>query len=268
MGWLGPLRAPAALARGAASFGERCAALFGGERWLWAALAAGIVPLALALPFGSQLHQPVTSVLAFALVVGAVHARKTVKGLAAIAVVFTAHSAFAIAAARFAPSAAASMFPGGADYWAQTHTWLVTGKDPEYELSAWVPQHFQLAGAVLLLSYVSMGLTPFMQGFHEVDLMNFYVGRLLASSGDSTVSLALGWHPWSVMRGVGFTLIVFSIAAASYERFTGLRGAGWRGHALRLAAGLAFLGLDALLKYSLMETVRVALAARLLELTV
>ena len=264
MAWLGPLRPPAAGIKGALGLGEATSALFAGHAWLWVAIAIGAVPVALAALPATHWHQVVTALLVFALVVGAIHAGQAVRGLAAVALAFVAHCAVAIVIARFMPpGSAAAMFPGGAEYWAATHTWLTTGVDPEYELASWVPAHLQLAGAMLVLGYLSMGLIPFMQGFHEVDLMNFYVGRLLASSDDSTVSLALGWHPWSLMRGVGFTLVVFTIAAASYQRFTGRQPEAWRLHALRLGAGIAFLGLDALLKLTIMEPVRHALASRL-----
>src|SRR6185436_17119542 len=108
--------------KGALSLGDSAGALFAGPRWLIAALAAGVLPLLVAAPFGSPLHQPVTALLAFALVVGAVHAGRTLRGLAAVAVVFVAHCAAAIVLARVAPGSAAPMLPGGPEYWAQTHT--------------------------------------------------------------------------------------------------------------------------------------------------
>ncbi|MGC4121224.1 MAG: hypothetical protein QM765_42935 [Myxococcales bacterium] len=238
-------------------------ALFDDARWSVAAVAAGVLPLLAAVPFHTCAHQHVSSLLLFMLMIGAIHAGKFARGVAAIGVAFLAHSLVAIALARLSPASVCTLFPGGPEYWTETHTWLVTGKDPEYELAAWLPAHLQLTGAVVLLGYVSMGLIPLMQGFHEVDLMNFYVGRLLSVSADAPTSLALGWHPWSVARGLGFCLLVFCVAWVSHRRFTGRDVGSWRFLALRGGLGLGLLVADALMKYGLLEVVRVALAAGL-----
>ncbi len=249
--------------RGATSLGRAAGSLFEGHRWIVAAVGAGALPLLLAGAWGGSLHQGVSSLLLFMLIIGAAHTRRFARGVIAMGLAFGAHGAVAIAFARFFPETTQRLFPGGAEYWAQTYAWLVSGQDPEYQVSAWLPAHLQLAGAMIVLGYLSMGLIPFLQGFHEVDLMNYYVGRLLSASGDAPVSFALGWHPWSVVRGLGFCVIVMSLAQVSYDRFTGRPSAAWRGQVLRFGLGLALLGLDGLMKYALLDVVRQGLAARL-----
>lgn len=262
--WLGPVAVPAPVVEGARRVGDVVAPLFRGHAWLVAAAAAGVFPLAVGLATRSAVHQALSAAGLFFLVVGAARADVWGKAAAALAVAFAAHCVGAVLLARHFPDLSAALFPGGFEYWTQARTWIRTGVDPEYELANWVPAHLHLAAAMVPLSYLSLGLIPCLQGFHEVDLMNFYVGRLLAESGDAGVSLLVGWHPWSVLRGVGFTVLTATLGVASYQR---LVGQPWGGAArlwLRLGVGVGFLLADGLAKVWLMEPVRLALAQRLL----
>jgi hypothetical protein len=231
---------------------------------LWAA-ASGLLPLLLCALLGSSLHQPLAAIAVFCVVLASALNGRVGEGLAALALAFGVHCAAGIVLARFWPELAATCFPGGEAYWANNLVWIRTGVDPEYEPLNWVPAHAQLVGAVGLLGYLSMGLIPLFQGFHEVDLMNFYVGRLLAGSNDSVVSLLLGWHPWSVARGLGFCLLVYELAAFSSARFVGRPASPLKPALMRVGLGLTLLLVDGLLKWQLLETVRGALDARLLE---
>ncbi len=264
-GWVASLAVPAPVVAGARRVGELAAPAFHGWSWLVAAALAGAVPLLLSAL--GPLHQSLSAVALFFLLVGAARADAWGKAAGVLAVAFVAHSAAAILLARTAPTLADAAFPGGSAYWEQTRTWLLTGVDPEYELSSWVPAHLQLALAMLPLGYLSLGLIPCLQGFHEVDLMNFYVGRLLAQSDDSLISLVVGWHPWSVLRGVGFTLLTATLALWSYQRLVGQDPGSARRLGLRLGAGAAFLLADGLAKVWLMEPVRLALSSRLLTVS-
>jgi hypothetical protein len=152
--------------------------------------------------------------------------------------------------------------PGGAEYWAEQQRWIRTGVDPEYEVAYWAPfQSLFLVGA-FVVGWLSLSLIPLTRGFYEVDLMNFYVGRLLAGSSEVGPALALGWHPWSVARGVCYTLLLADVAHASLARSAGTPGAaaGWRA---RVGVALGFFVLDMALKLALLETVRARLAAGL-----
>lgn len=262
-GWLGPVPVPASLVAGGRQVGDAAAAAVRGARWVASAALAGASPLLVLVAAGGAAHQWVTATALFFLLVGAARADAWGKAAGVLAVAFVAHSAAAIALARWAPQLATAALPGGEAYWAQTRTWLLTGADPEYELAAWVPAHAQLAAAMVPLTYLSLGLIPCLQGLHEVDLMNFYVGRLLAESGDGLLSLVVGWHPWSVLRGLGFTVLTATLALWSYQRLVGQAAGSWRRLGLRLALGAALLLADGLAKFWLLEPVRVALASRL-----
>jgi hypothetical protein len=230
----------------------------------WAPVAVGVVPLAIAAPFGSSLHQTASALLGFALLIAAIHRGDERRGLLTLPIVFCAHCALAIVLARLWPAETTACFPDGAEYWRGTLTWIQTGYDPEYDPANWVPEHLELAFVVGVIGYISLGLIPLFQGFHEVDLMNFYVGRLLAETNDTTLSLLLGWHPWSVMRGLAFSVLIYEVVAWSYRRLTATSGQGRGG--LRLSRlGLAFglLFADGLMKWLLLDPVRRVLAAGL-----
>jgi hypothetical protein len=180
-----------------------------------------------------------------------------------VGVAFAAHSVLVIGLAALDPVGLAVIFPDGEAYWEQSREWIVSGASREYQPGWWLPAHFQLLAAMAAFTYTSLGLISLWQGFHEVDLMNFYVGALLAHSRHPGVALTVGWHPWSVCRGLGYLVLTFEVASFSLQRLTGVplspTGRRWR----RWLAGLALLLLDGLLKYTLLEPVRQVLAANL-----
>lgn len=244
--------------RAALELGDASASLCRGYRWLLAAIGVGALPLLVCAAIGTRAHQFACALLLFPLLVVFLKADRFAHGVALIATAFAAHSVVAILLSRIAPETAAACLPGGSEYWAKNLHWIRTGEDPEYVLANWLPAHAQLTVAMLLFGYVSLGLIPFMQGFYEVDLMNFYVGRLMETSGDAPLSLLLGWHPWSVARGLGYVALIFEVAALSYARLTGTTRRGLR--AGRLGLALLFLVADGVIKYGLMEGVRGQLA--------
>jgi hypothetical protein len=251
---------PATLVAGALQVSGWTEPWFAGRRWMIAAAAVGVVPLLLLAPFGTSAHQSLSAFLLFVLVLGAVAARRTREAVATLLIAFACHCVLAIAFARLWPQLASACFPGGADYWTKNLRWIRTGEDPEYLLGNWVPAHVQLALAMLALGFLSLGLIPMLQGFHEVDLMNYYVGQLLSVSGDAPTSLLLGWHPWSWVRGLAYGVMVGVTARYSFDRLVGRppcfpsRG---------LAVGCGLLLLDGLVKLASLDPVRTHLAANL-----
>lgn len=185
------------------------------------------------------------------------------RGLGIVAVAFGAHSLCAILLAYHAPERAAACMPSGAAYFAKQLHWIKTGEDPEYVVANWLPAHFQLLGAMILFTYLSLGFLPFVQGFFEVDLMNYYVGRLLAGSDGSPVSLLLGWHPWSVLRGICYALLAYEVASLSLQRLTGRPLSPSKRRMARMGAAGAFFALDCVVKYATTEAVRGALSSHL-----
>jgi hypothetical protein len=263
--WIWPVRVPARTAaqiyRAVQGLGERLGAW---PRWLLAGALVGALPLLPDVVFGVSFSHFLTAILLLPLLAAAVAHDAIGRGLGVVAAAFLAHSALTIALFAAASDRLATQFPPGAAYWTQTHDWLVTGVSPEYELGHWVPAHAQLLAAVLLFTYTSLGFVVFWQGLYEVDLMNGYVSQLLLHARDPWTVLALGWHPWSVCRGVGYLFLTFEVASLSLSRLTGVPLSTPARRRRRWLVGLGFLALDGVVKFFWLDPVRRALAANLL----
>jgi hypothetical protein len=261
--WIWPLRLPPEPAGRFLVFLRRLGDGLGRwPAWLLAGALAGALPLLLTISPG--LSRCVTVLLLTPLLLAAAAKDWFGRGLLLLAVVFLAHNATAIALFLHDPACLTERFPDAATYWVETRSWLVTGSSREYELSWWLPAHVQLLGGVVLFAYTSLGVVPFWEGFYQVDLMNGYVSQLVLHSQNPWTALGLGWHPWSICRGIGFCIITLEMCSISLGRLTGARLSTCARRRARWLAGLGFLLLDAALKYILLEPVRTVLAANLL----
>jgi hypothetical protein len=262
--WFGFWRPPASLARPLFESIERLGTRLGPVPvWIVLGTAIGVLPV-LADYFTQWPSARVTTpVLATVLLLAAVASDSMTRGLGALGATFLAHNAVAVALVAFDPAGMAKVVVGGEAYWQQSHQWIATGYSPEYELSFWVPAHFQLLASMVFFSYSSLGLVTLFQGAYEVDLMNFYVGELVAHSQDRWLAIALGWHPWSVCRGIGYLFLTYEIASLSLEHLTGLSLSTRQRRLARWSAGLAFLLIDGIVKYFFLDTVRRLLASNL-----
>jgi hypothetical protein len=236
-----------------------------GPSWRWLLLSAviGAAPLLLDCATGWTIHRPVTALLLTPLLLAAVVRDAHWLGFGVMVTAFAAHSALTIALAALAPECLAGILPDGMNYWQRSRDWIVTGVSEEYDLQYWLPAHFEMLLAMVVFSYTSLGLILFWEGLYQVDLMNCYVGRLLAESQNPWVAVGVGWHPWSVCRGLGYMILAFEVVSISWERLTGRRLSTAARRRQRWLAGLFFLGLDGLLKWSCLENVREVLLANL-----
>lgn len=220
-----------------------------------ASIAVGTLPVLISYATGAPGHQIISALLLMMLCLPCAREDDWAKGIGVMAVAYIAHCVLVIALAYADPHHVASILPGADAYWQKQIHWIQTGSDPEYKLSAWIPAHLSLLGAAFLFGYTSLGSILFYEGFFEVDLMNFYNAQLMAQSNNHALSLALGWHIWSWLRGLGYLFIAFEIISLSLRRMTGRSQAGrfrWQ----RLCVGLAFLIADGLVKVILLEPVR------------
>jgi hypothetical protein len=262
--WLWPLRLSPGLREQTLRQARRLAALLGPwPCWLLAGLLIGTLPCLIEYISGWPCARLITAIFLTPILVAAVVEDSLLRAIAAMTATFAAHSLLVIGLAIHQPAAMASLAPAE-PYWQESLAWITTGVSREYELSWWLPAHGQWFAAVTLFTYLSLGLVTFWQGLFEVDLMNYYVGRLVAHSANPWLGLALGWHPWSVCRALGYLFITFEVTSFSCERLTGTRLSTAGRRRARWIAGLAFLGLDCILKYALLETIRSALADNLL----
>jgi hypothetical protein len=263
-GWIGVLGPPAWL-RGQLLAGLRAL----GERlrpWpIWVALGIvlGAGPPGLDYLLGTCTHRWLTVLGVAPFFLSALVHDWQGRGMGLLACLFVAHNVLMIVLAAHDPAGLAVVCGEGPDYWQKSRAWIATGACPDYERDWWIPAHFQLLGAVVVLSYASLGLVTVGHGLYEVDLMNFYVGRLLAQADAFTPALLLGWHPWSACRGVGFLLVTYEVASLSLSRLTGWPLSTGRRRRARWALGLTFLLGDGLIKFFLMEPIRQVLAGHL-----
>ncbi|PQO27241.1 hypothetical protein [Blastopirellula marina] len=229
--------------------------------YLWYPMAAlvGAFPMLLSYLAGITGGQLVSSLLLTPLLVAAVARDSLLRGLGALALAFLAHCVVVISLASFDPQGIADIYPRGEAYWQQTYQWVVTGESPEYELLFWLGAHIQLVLASTLFSFTSLGMVTLWQGFQEVDLMNCYVGNMLNQSQSPMVTLFVGWHIWSVCRGLGYLVLTFEVVSYSLERLSRVHLSTRLRRITRWQIGLGFLVLDGVLKYNLLEIVRQAL---------
>jgi hypothetical protein len=232
-------------------------------RWLGLGVALGAVPVLVDHAGGLPISHTATALLGLPLLLAAAARDRLHPGLTCLAIVFLVHSATVIGLAALDPDRLAAVFPDGRDYWEETQHWIATGESVRYDLGWWAPVHVQLTVVMLLWGYLSLGLVPLLQGLHEIDLMNFYVGRLLAQAPAPGAGLLLAWHPWSLCRGVGFLFLTYEVASFSLARLTGEPLSPWRRRRLRWLGGLGFLLLDAVVKWLASDAVRQVLAGQL-----
>lgn len=203
--------------------------------------------------------QFVSSLLLTPLLVAAVAKDSLLRGMGAMALSFLAHCVLMISLTSYDPQGIAEIYPPGEAYWNQTYQWVVSGDSPEYRLSYWLGAHAQLVGASTFFSFTSMGFITLWQGFKEVDLMNCYVGNMLNQSKNPAITLLVGWHIWSITRGLGYLFLTYEVTSYSLERFTKVSLSIRARRIRRWQFGLGFLILDGILKYNLLEVVRQAL---------
>lgn len=263
-GWLGPLRFPARWTRGwVPGFRTLSERLNRWPRWLTVAILLGVGPVFVDVAVGRAVSHVLTPLLGLPLLLAAAARDRFHPALTCLILVFVFHSGTVIALAATVPDTLAVAHPGGAGYWDETDHWLRTGRSRAYDVGAWGGDHLFIAAAVTVSGYLSLGFVPLVKGLEQLDLMNFYVGRLLAHASGPSPVLLLAWHPWSLCRGVGFLFVTFELASLSLARITGVPLSTPQRRTKRWALGIAFLLLDAAIKWSCSEHVRRALSGQL-----
>ncbi len=237
--------------------------LCGGWRWLFSSIALGTVPVLAAYSVGSHWHQMISATLLALLVFPSVWQDRWFRGLATVVTTFAVHSAVAIAVTAFDPAGSAPIFPQGPEYWQKQDSWIRTGVDVEYNLVQWLPAHISLLMGTTLLSFTSLGTLTFFHGFHEVDLMNYYNGQLILRSRNPAWALVLGWHIWSILRGMGYTVLSCELISLALQFFSRRQLATARRHSLRIALGIALLVADGIVKATCSEAIRIQLLENL-----
>jgi hypothetical protein len=258
------VRVPEGIALRTWQMADRLASAMGPlYRWLLAGALIGAGPLLVDWATGWPSSRLITALLLFPLLAAAAARDSLARGLGVVATAVLCHSVLAIVLTAQHSDVVASLLVEGEDYWARSRRWLTTGQSREYDVGWWLPAHFLILGLATLSTYLSLGLVSLWQGLYEVDLMNYYVGRLIAASDNPWLAAAVGWHVWSVCRGVGYLFILFEVTSFSLERLTGVRLSSPARRRRRWLVGLTFLVLDGVLKFFLLEPTREILSANL-----
>ncbi len=226
--------------------------------WCVLGALAGALPLLFSYAVGRPEPRLASALFLTPLLVASVARDGLARGFGLLGSAFLAHNSLAVGLVAHDPSGMAPVLSDGSAYWAKSRAWIETGVCPEYDLSYWLPAHLLLLGLMIGHTYLSLGLATLCQGLHEVDLMNYYVGQLVANSRDPWQAVLLGW------RGVGYLFLTYEVASWSLARLTGTSLSTPRRRATRWGLGLGFLVLDGLIKYHFLETVRKQLARNLL----
>jgi hypothetical protein len=235
----------------ALSLGDTLSAFSG--RWWWlASVLAGTIPFLISwgLGIGGQAH--VSAILLSLMCLACATSARWSRGLLVIGLTFVSHCVLVTFACSVDPQGTQAILPGAHDYWSRQFTWIRTGTDPEYQTSEWLGAHVQLAVVGTLFTVTSLGWLTFLEGFKEVDLMNFYAGQLWALSGDPRAAV-VGWHIWSMLRGAGFAILTMTIIVVVVEWLQTRRvRISWG----RFGCGAALLVADVVVKFQSMPAVR------------
>jgi hypothetical protein len=261
--WIGPWRPGNRVGRAVLRWAGAADPVVSARWWPAVAAAVGAVPLLAGYAAGSSLHQLLTAILLAPLFLACLTRDRLGRAVGVVAVAFGAHSALAIVLSARDPVGAAAILPGAAAYWERTWLWVSTGEDAEYRWATWGPAHALLLVGVPVSAYTSFGVIPLAHGFEQVDLMNYYVGRLAALSESPARAVVFGWHPWSVLRGLAYTVLVFEVASWSLERLSGRVLSTRRRRVSRWVAGIGLAVADAAAKLALAPLVREQLSANL-----
>jgi len=231
---------------------------------LIASVMMGALPVLICAAMLTPLHQVISALVLAPVVWTCARRDDWALGMLVLATTFTAHSLTMIAITVVAPDVGFELVPDGEAYWLKQRAWITSGEDPEYKWQAWGPAHAQLLAGTTLYSLTSLGAITIHQGFYEVDLMNYYNGRLIGISRNPVVALWFGWHLWSLLRGVGYVVLTYELASLGLQITMGCQLASWRDRAIRWGVGIGFLLLDATAKWYLLEIVRRQLNANLM----
>jgi hypothetical protein len=216
----------------------------------------GVAPLWVSWLLGWSFHRELAGLLLFFPFLALVATDRPGMASALVFTAFACHSGLAMLLAKGFPTQTALVLTDGAPYCAANLQWIQTGVDPERSPSVWLLVQLQEAAGMAIWATSSLGLVPLVRGFYQIDLMNFFVGRLLAASENGLIAILVGWHPWAILRGIGYVRLAFAAVSASLGYFLGRSlappGLVWKRWAL---AGGLLLG-DVLLKFATLDWVR------------
>jgi len=159
------------------------------------------------------------------------------------------------------PGGCAPFFPGAPAYAQEMLQWARRGTGCEGEPACFLPQHALHAGAFAAATLLTAGLAGLAFATVLFGWMGAYAAGLAGATGQPALAVLLAWHPWAVVRVAAYVALGVALAEPLARR--GLPRLPGRGR--WLAAGLAGLLLDVLLKATLAQLWRRAVLLPLLQ---
>ena len=187
-------------------------------------VVATVVSYAIAWAAGVPLLVPVFNTLAaFPFMVFALSRGDVRLAVARMLVWALALAACATLLSYARPSRTDALFLRGASYRAEMFGWVLTGRGEESEPSRFIPQQVMHTAVFVALAIASGGVLALAMGAVLMNYMGHYVGSLAAASAHPLATVALGWHPWAVIRIVSFVTIGVVLSAPVLSWVGGFR---------------------------------------------
>jgi hypothetical protein len=145
------------------------------------------------------------------------------------------------------PWDAGKLFLRGEAYRAEMFAWIMTGRGPESTPSIFIPQQAGHAAIFTALAFCTGGMVAMPMGAALMNYMGTYVGSLAAASAHPALTMALGWHPWALIRVASFVVLGVILSAPLLSRMFRFRVDWTASRRLAIAAASGLIA-DILLK--------------------
>ena len=151
------------------------------------------------------------------------------------------------------PAHTDTLFLHGAAYRAEMFAWVLTGHGAESTPSLFLPQQVLHASVFVVLALATGGVLAMPMGAALMNYMGHYVGALAAASARPALTMALGWHPWAVIRIASFVALGVVLSTPLLGRIAHFR-VDRRSARAPLTWACAGLVVDVVLKWLLAPT--------------
>jgi hypothetical protein len=145
------------------------------------------------------------------------------------------------------PARTDALFLRGESYRAEMFAWVMSGRGAESSPRMFVPQHARDAALFSTFAVLTGGLLAMPMGAALMNYMGHYVGALAAASRRPALTMALGWHPWAVVRVISFVILGVLLSMPVLSKLAGFRP-DWRAARPLFAIAIAGLAVDVVMK--------------------
>jgi hypothetical protein len=151
------------------------------------------------------------------------------------------------------PARTDALFLRGESYRTEMFAWVMTGRGAESTPSQFLPQHARDTALFASFAVLTGGLLAMPMGAALMNYMGHYVGALAAASRRPALTMALGWHPWAVVRIVCFVILGVLLSMPVLSRLYRFE-VDWRSTRPLFTIAIAGLVADVVLKTLLAPT--------------